>query len=215
MVTLRLLVALLGLMLSPQVVAEEYVRDGPEVLVQDASVSEWWPEAPGTKLEIFIEDELQPNSSSLLTAGLQLHDQKQPFVTVHLASGGGRVLEALKIADELKKLEAAGRRVQTYVTEYSECYSACMIIFMAAKERFVSTTSRLGFHRARDVRNLTDKPTDAEERINDILYDMMVSAGVSKIVAAEIRNTPSDEIYIVEGFDAIEKGIATLETPTE
>lgn len=205
----------LGLTLSPQAVAEEYVRDGPEVIVQDASVSEWWPEAPGTKLEIFLEDELLPNSSSLLMAGLRQHDVKQPLVTVHLASGGGSVLEALKIAAELQKLEADGRRVQTYVTEYSECYSACMIIFMATRERFVSTTSKLGFHRARDIRNLTDKPTDAENRINDILYEIMVSAGVSKDVADAMRNTRSDEIYIVDGFDAIENGIAILETPTE
>jgi len=195
--------------------AEEYVDDGPEVLVQDSSVSQWYPEAKGAKLEIFIEGEILLGSAAKLSAGLAVADSSQPLVTVHLASPGGRLAEALKMAVSLEKMKGQGRTVRTYVTEYSMCMSACMLLFMVGNERRVDTTSQLGFHQARSLANSGGATTEEEDALNSLISDLLVRQGVRKTVADAWRNTPPDQMFIVDGFDAIENGIATHEYYTE
>lgn len=59
--------------------------------------------------------------------------------TVRLNSGGGRVAEAQKISDLIR-----ARGLSTFVTH--ECASACTIVFLGGKQRFLLSTARLGFH---------------------------------------------------------------------
>lgn len=195
--------------------AAEYTRDGPEVLIQDAAASKWYPKPKGERLEIFIEDEILPGSADKLAAGLAREDARQPLVTVHLASPGGRLVEAIKMAAALEHMREQGRTVRTYVTEYSECMSACMIVFMAGNERQVDNTSRLGFHQARAPSNTSGTPSNGEVVLNRMLSELLLSRGVSKAVADAWRDTPPDKMFIVEGIDAIENGIATGEVYTE
>jgi RDD family len=59
--------------------------------------------------------------------------------TVRLSSNGGRILEAQKMSDLLR-----ARGLSTLVTQ--SCLSACTIVFLGGKERFISPSGRLGFH---------------------------------------------------------------------
>jgi len=59
--------------------------------------------------------------------------------TVRLNSNGGRIAEAQKIADLIR-----ARGLSTYVTQ--QCASACTIMFLGGKQRYLHTTARLGFH---------------------------------------------------------------------
>jgi hypothetical protein len=59
--------------------------------------------------------------------------------TVRLNSAGGRVLEAQKMSDLIRK-----RNLATFVAQ--DCLSACTIVFLGGKERFMLPTARLGFH---------------------------------------------------------------------
>jgi hypothetical protein len=59
--------------------------------------------------------------------------------TVRLNSNGGRIAEAQKISDLIR-----ARGLSTYVTR--QCASACTIIFLGGKQRYLHTTARLGFH---------------------------------------------------------------------
>lgn len=59
--------------------------------------------------------------------------------TVRLNSGGGRVAEAQKMSDLIR-----ARGLSTYVTR--ECESACTIVFLGGKQRFLYATAKLGFH---------------------------------------------------------------------
>lgn len=195
--------------------SDEYVRDGPEIIVQDASVSHWYPEAPGAKLEVFIEDEIVAGSYEIFARLMLDHDAGQPNVAVHLASPGGSVFDALLIASELARLSADGRQVRTFTTEYSECMSACMIIFMSAPDRWVSTTSELGFHQVRSRDNHSGIQSQREHDISKIIYDLFVKRGIDEKIAAAVLNVSPNEIYVVDGYEAIEHGIATMETPTE
>lgn len=59
--------------------------------------------------------------------------------TVRLNSNGGRIAEAQKISDLIR-----ARGLSTYVTQ--SCVSACTIIYLGGKQRYLFTTAKLGFH---------------------------------------------------------------------
>ena len=59
--------------------------------------------------------------------------------TVRLNSNGGRIAEAQKISDLIK-----ARGLSTYVSQH--CVSACTVIFLGGKQRFLNAGARLGFH---------------------------------------------------------------------
>jgi hypothetical protein len=59
--------------------------------------------------------------------------------TVQLNSLGGRILEAQKMSDMIR-----ARGLSTYVVQ--NCLSACTIVFLGGKERFLFETAKLGFH---------------------------------------------------------------------
>jgi len=58
---------------------------------------------------------------------------------VRLNSIGGRILEAQKMSDMIR-----ARGLSTSVTQ--DCMSACTIVFLGGKERFMTPSARLGFH---------------------------------------------------------------------
>lgn len=59
--------------------------------------------------------------------------------TVRLNSNGGRIVEAQKISDLIR-----ARGLSTFVTR--QCASACTIVFLGGKQRYLLSTARLGFH---------------------------------------------------------------------
>jgi hypothetical protein len=59
--------------------------------------------------------------------------------TVRLDSQGGRLLEAQKMSDMIR-----ARGLSTYVVQ--NCLSACTIVFLGGKERFLFESGKLGFH---------------------------------------------------------------------
>jgi hypothetical protein len=59
--------------------------------------------------------------------------------TVRLNSIGGRILEAQKMSDMIR-----AHGLSTDVTQ--DCMSACTIVFLGGKERFMTPSARLGFH---------------------------------------------------------------------
>ena len=59
--------------------------------------------------------------------------------TVRLNSNGGRILEAQRMSDLI-----SSRNLATFVAR--DCLSACTIVFLGGRERFMLPTARLGFH---------------------------------------------------------------------
>lgn len=64
-------------------------------------------------------------------------------LTVHLESPGGLIMEALDIASQI---HLAG--FTTMVNHRGNCFSACAIIWVSGKRRYLSASSNLGFHAA-------------------------------------------------------------------
>lgn len=66
-------------------------------------------------------------------------DAHPTVTTLHLNSGGGRVLEAQKMRDVI-----AERDLRTYTS--TECASACVLAFMAGSERLLGPKGKIGLH---------------------------------------------------------------------
>jgi hypothetical protein len=69
----------------------------------------------------------------------QLLDAMADVRVVRLNSSGGRILEAQKMSDLIRR-----RNLSTFVA--TDCLSACTIVFLGGKERLVFPTAQLGFH---------------------------------------------------------------------
>src|SRR5262249_11389184 len=64
--------------------------------------------------------------------------------TVVLRGNGGRLLPAIKIGELIKM-----RGYTTYGYEY--CASACALIWLAGRERYMASTAQIGLHAAYDA----------------------------------------------------------------
>lgn len=114
----------------------------------------------GSELEIY--GTISRSVPDALSRALASH----PHVSlVRLDSKGGRVEPALKM---LKIIRA--HKLDTVVT--AECISACTIVFLGGKERWMAVDAKFGFHSA-SVWGQASQPTD--DRIKQSLADSGVA----------------------------------------
>lgn len=105
--------------------------------------------------------------------------------TIRLNSIGGRIREAQRMADIIK-----ARSLSTFVIK--DCLSACTIVFLGGKERFLLSTARLGFHQPafRGMTTSERRGTIAEE------IQRLQRFGLSKAFAERANSaTPSGMWY--------------------
>lgn len=118
--------------------------------------------------------------------------------TVRLTSNGGRISEAARIAELIKK-----RGLNTYAPTY--CVSACTIVFLSGRERFVGSSSQLGFHQP-DFPGLSPderrQMIAAEER-------RLTSLGVSVGFAQKANSTPPSKMWFPTLSELLSERIAT------
>ena len=105
--------------------------------------------------------------------------------TIRLNSIGGRIREAQRMADIIK-----ARSLSTFVVR--DCLSACTIVFLGGKERFLLSSARLGFHQPafRGMTTSERRGTIAEE------IRRLQGFGLSKAFAERANSaTPSGMWY--------------------
>jgi hypothetical protein len=105
--------------------------------------------------------------------------------TIRLNSIGGRIREAQRMADIIK-----ARALSTFVVR--DCLSACTIVFLGGKERYLLSTARLGFHQPafRGMTTSERRGTIAEE------IQRLQRFGLSKAFAERANTaTPSGMWY--------------------
>jgi hypothetical protein len=105
--------------------------------------------------------------------------------TVRLNSIGGRILEAQKMSDMIKT-----RGLSTLVVQ--DCLSACTIVFLGGKERYLLSAARLGFHQPA-FRGMT-----TAARLGTIAHEVerLQRFGLSKAFAERANDaTPSGMWY--------------------
>jgi hypothetical protein len=117
---------------------------------------------------------------------------------VHLNSQGGRVLEAQRIAELIRT-----RNLITYVS--NQCLSACTIMFLGGRERYIADSGRLGFHQP-DFPGLKDEDRRAiiaeeETRLRRL--------GVSDAFARRALQAKPDNMWFPALTELLDAGVVT------
>jgi RDD family len=119
--------------------------------------------------------------------------------TVQLNSAGGRVLEAQKMSDLIRS-----RNLATFVAR--DCLSACTIVFLGGKERFMLPTARLGFHQPA-FRGMTAADRRAaiateEQRLSDRF-------GLSKAFASRANSAAPSAMWYPDVDELVRERVVT------
>jgi hypothetical protein len=104
--------------------------------------------------------------------------------TIHLNSIGGRILEAQRMGNLIRR-----RNLNTYVS--NQCLSACTIVFLSGRERLITAQARLGFHQP-DLAGITDE--QRREFIEDEIKRLR-SLGMSQEFAVKANQAPPDDMW--------------------
>ncbi|MEO5773122.1 MAG: hypothetical protein ABIQ32_03255 [Sphingomicrobium sp.] len=119
---------------------------------------------------------------------------------LQLDSGGGRIFEALRIADVIRS-----RHLNTRVEE--RCESACTLILMAGKERSADGFAQIGFHQP-DFPGLNDR-----ERL-DIIADNRrdyIAAGIEPSFLEKALSTPPNDMWYPTHVEMVEADVLSFD----
>jgi hypothetical protein len=132
-----------------------------------------------------------------------LHENKG-VTTVRLSSIGGRIREAQKMSDIVK-----ARGLATYVVE--ECLSACTVVFLGGKERFLLEGALLGFHqpsfRGMTAHDKTIAIAEEEARLRTF--------GLSKSFVERANSASPDDMWYPEQDELVREKVVTWIVPAQ
>ncbi|MBD5805236.1 hypothetical protein AZOA_46860 [Azoarcus sp. Aa7] len=103
---------------------------------------------------------------------------------VHLNSQGGRMSEAYQLYKTIKE-----RNLSTYTS--ADCVSACSIVFLAGRERYIGESGRLGFHSTA----IGELSGDVVEELNDEVRKTLRTHGVPDGFIDRALSTSSKDMW--------------------
>ena len=119
--------------------------------------------------------------------------------TVRLNSNGGRILEAQRMSDLI-----SSRNLATFVAR--DCLSACTIVFLGGKERFMLPTARLGFHQPA-FRGMT--ASDRHAAIATERQRLQQRFGLSAAFAARANSAPPGGMWYPDKDELMRERVVT------
>src|SRR6202163_1173982 len=119
--------------------------------------------------------------------------------TVRLNSNGGRILEAQRMSDLI-----SSRNLATFVAR--DCLSACTIVFLGGKERFMLPTARLGFHQPA-FRSMT--ASDRHAAIATERQRLQQRFGLSAAFAARANSAPPGGMWYPDKDELMRERVVT------
>jgi hypothetical protein len=118
--------------------------------------------------------------------------------TVRINSNGGRIAEAQKISDMIR-----ARGLSTYVTQ--RCVSACTIVFLGGKQRFLYATAKLGFHQS-----YFQGMTESDRRIANAREEArLLHFGLSQAFAEHANATSPSGMWFPEQSELLREHVVT------
>ena len=119
--------------------------------------------------------------------------------TVRLNSNGGRILEAQRMSDLI-----SSRNLATFVAR--DCLSACTIVFLGGRERFMLPTARLGFHQPA-FRGMT--ASDRRAAIATERQRLQQRFGLSAAFAARANSAPPGGMWYPDKDELMRERVVT------
>jgi hypothetical protein len=122
--------------------------------------------------------------------------------TVRLNSIGGRIREAQRMSDIIK-----ARSLSTFVVR--DCLSACTIVFLGGKERYLLSSARLGFHQPafRGMTTSARRGTIAEEVLR------LQRFGLSKAFAERANAATPSGMWYPDKDELLREHVVTRVVP--
>lgn len=120
---------------------------------------------------------------------------------IHLYSSGGKLRQALAIAEYIRK-----NKIETYVGEQGKCYSACTVIFQAGVKRIAHKTATFMYHYAFNRSGPDNKIITSNKYWTDVMCNALIKYGVLKDLIGQI--TPYTDLYLT-AEEAMSYGIVT------
>jgi hypothetical protein len=111
-------------------------------------------------------------------------EQTPDVTTVVLESGGGRIAEAVDVAQMVRE-----RKLNTYVETH--CESACTFIFLAGADRAGTPHAQIGFHRA----FFPGMDPDLDAAMTEHMLEEYREAGLSEAFLARVRTTQAQDMW--------------------
>jgi hypothetical protein len=118
---------------------------------------------------------------------------------LRLNSGGGRVVEGLKLAKVVREAHLA-----TVVTRGSMCASACFIPFIASHEKWKSTNAGVGVHGAS---NEYGQETDGSQVLTILMARLVKAFGASDSIVGKMVTTPPSNMVWLSDNDLEQVGV--------
>lgn len=122
-----------------------------------------------------------------------LLDATPEIETIVLESPGGRIVEAVRIAKEVRE-----RKLDTYVETH--CQSACTFVFLAGVDRAATATAQIGFHRA----FFPGMDPNLDAAMTEHMLEEYRSAGLSDAFLARVRATQSSDMWYPTSDELVE-----------
>lgn len=119
--------------------------------------------------------------------------------TVRLNSNGGRILEAQRMSDLI-----SSRNLATFVAR--DCLSACTIVFLGGRERYMLPTARLGFHQPA-FRGMT--ASDRRAAIAAEQQRLRQRFGLSAVFAARANSAPPSGMWYPDKDELMRERVVT------
>lgn len=171
------------------------IREGIQIVRGDISMGEHALRVLNNGTEIELAGGITVGVANEIE---QLLAENPGVHTVHLNSGGGRIVEAENIRNLIEQ-----RGLDTYVS--AECLSACTIAYLGGKRRFIDADAKLGFHAG-------TYPGSSEgdvESINRSMVEAAVSRGVDRAFAEMAYMSESEEFWKPDNTALIAAGFVT------
>jgi ATP-dependent protease ClpP protease subunit len=149
----------------------------------------------GDGSEALFAGEIGFGATSEIEALLDAH----PEVTLlHLSSHGGRVMEARRLHDAIRR-----RGLTTFSATL--CASACTIAFMGGKERVVTAEARIGFHQSMIVGGAPVE--QAMMKSSDVR--LLLDDGVERAFVERAYATPNSEVWYPDAEEMLRAHFVT------
>jgi hypothetical protein len=154
----------------------------------------------GTELEMV--GEINAESAAHISRMLQ----QNPRVTVlQLTSEGGTTGAGFALAKQVHD-----RALTTYVP--SMCVSACTLVFMAGRERYMAPDARLGFHQAIYIPQSTSSPAGDATKSNEAMKAFLLSQGVAPGFVDHALSTPHESVWLPTTDELLKAHVITALT---
>jgi hypothetical protein len=128
---------------------------------------------------------------------------------IRLDSIGGKLMEAVKIADIVHAVSIA-----TAVDEAAECASACFIIFAAGNGKFAHYGARIGVNGASGVSNEAGRESVQSDAIIAVIARLFREMDVPRDIIGRMVVTPSQQMMWLTPDELRSMGVTMVGRPT-